>query len=151
MWYKLNKLLLTISSVKVALTEGRIVNSNAARSTLRTIILVLSMCAILGLLLSSKVGFIASTSMIMVIIVQVCAAILALVYYPSRTVRIVTLFMAMLFTRLLVSDIDELIAKWGDAVDWNTQVYILGNILIMCMYPVMLAIGILDDKSKRKG
>ena len=87
-------------------------NNTAGYIALRSVILGLSACAILGLLLSSRVGFIAA-SMVMVIIVLVCAATLALVYYPSRIIRVSTLFVAMLFTRFLVSDIAELAAKWG--------------------------------------
>lgn len=122
-------------------------NNTAGYIALRSVILGLSACAILGLLLSSRVGFIAA-SMVMVIIVLVCAATLALVYYPSRIIRVSTLFVAMLFTRFLVSDIAELAAKWGDTVDWSTQVYILGQILFMCIHPVMFALGKFDDKSK---
>ena len=124
-------------------------NNTAGYIALRSVILGLSACAILGLLLSSRVGFIAA-SMVMVIIVLVCAATLALVYYPSRIIRVSTLFVAMLFTRFLVSDIAELAAKWGDTVDWSTQVYILGQILFMCIHPVMFALGKFDDKSKSK-
>ena len=112
--------------------------NTAGYIALRSVILGLSACAILGLLLSSRVGFIAA-SMVMVII---------LVYYPSRIIRVSTLFVAMLFTRFLVSDIAELAAKWGDTVDWSTQVYILGQILFMCIHPVMFALGKFDDKSK---
>ena len=124
-------------------------NNTAGYIALRSVLLALSACAILGLLLSSRVGFIAA-SMVMVIIVLVCAATLALVYYPSRIIRVSTLFVAMLFTRFLVSDIAELAAKWGDTVDWSTQVYILGQILFMCIHPVMFALGKFDDKSKSK-